>query len=319
MSVNAPLDALRPSGYRHEALFYSGVDDFVGRVAPFVRDGVRAGEPVLVVVSAEKIARLREALGARDAERVCFADMDEVGANPARIIPAWQAFLAEHAPPSGAVRGVGEPIGPCRGPAELAECHRHEALLNIAFTEADGFWLLCPYDVEALPEEVVREAARTHPFVVDGAGSRDSRAYLGPDVIAEPFADPLPRPGGAFDALSFDAEGIGEVRRFVGEAAARAGVPYERRRDLVLAASEVATNSVRHGGGAGVLRAWSEHDAFICEFRDRGGVADPLAGRVEPLPGRPAGRGLWLANQLCDLVQVRALADGGVVRLHVRR
>jgi hypothetical protein len=29
--------------------------------------------------------------------------------------------------------------------------------------------------------------------------------------------------------------------------------------------------------------------------------------------------GLWLANQLCDLVQIRSFAAGTVVRLHMRR
>ena len=39
-------------------------------------------------------------------------------------------------------------------------------------------------------------------------------------------------------------------------------------------------------------------------------------------PGRTSddggGWGLWLANQLCDLVQLRTLPDGNVVRLHLR-
>ena len=30
-------------------------------------------------------------------------------------------------------------------------------------------------------------------------------------------------------------------------------------------------------------------------------------------------RGLWLANQLCDLVQIRTLPAGTVVRLHMNR
>ena len=37
-------------------------------------------------------------------------------------------------------------------------------------------------------------------------------------------------------------------------------------------------------------------------------------GRMAPTP---AARGLWLANRLCDLVQVRSGEQGTVVRLHV--
>ena len=56
---------------------------------PFLRDAVAAGEPTLVVLAAHKIDALRDALDG-DADHVRFADMAEVGTNPARIIPAWQ-------------------------------------------------------------------------------------------------------------------------------------------------------------------------------------------------------------------------------------
>src|SRR5438874_3433184 len=48
--------------YRHEALFYAGDDDFVTRLVPFIQGGVDRDEPVLVVVSAPKIERLRATL-----------------------------------------------------------------------------------------------------------------------------------------------------------------------------------------------------------------------------------------------------------------
>src|SRR3954447_20215448 len=85
------------SPFRHEALLYAGDDEFVERVGGFVREGVEHGEPSLVVVAAPKIDRLREELGA-EAEAVRFADMQQVGLNPARIIPAWQRFVSSHAP-----------------------------------------------------------------------------------------------------------------------------------------------------------------------------------------------------------------------------
>ena len=88
---------------------------------------------------------------------------------------------------------------------------------------------------------------------------------------------------------------------------------------LVLAVNEVATNSVVHGGGGGILRIWTEGDVLVCEVRDRGVIDDPLVGRERPLVNAAGGCGLWLANQLCDLVQVRSFAGGSVVRLHKRR
>jgi hypothetical protein len=49
------------------------------------------------------------------------------------------------------LRGIGEPIFPERDRQVLIECERHEALLNLAFAGSERFWLLCPYDVAALP------------------------------------------------------------------------------------------------------------------------------------------------------------------------
>jgi anti-sigma regulatory factor (Ser/Thr protein kinase) len=81
----------------------------------------------------------------------------------------------------------------------------------------------------------------------------------------------------------------------------------------------MATNSVRHGGGHGLLRVWQEPDALICEVRDAGHIREPLVGRVRPAIGQVGGFGVWLANQVCDLVQIRSVASGTVIRLHMRR
>ena len=43
-------------GFRHEALLYAGDDGFLEGTLPWIRDAVAAGEPILVVVSAARIA-----------------------------------------------------------------------------------------------------------------------------------------------------------------------------------------------------------------------------------------------------------------------
>jgi hypothetical protein len=47
--------------FRHEALLYAGEVDFLTGTLPFIREGIAAGEPVLLVVSAAKIGLLRSA------------------------------------------------------------------------------------------------------------------------------------------------------------------------------------------------------------------------------------------------------------------
>jgi anti-sigma regulatory factor (Ser/Thr protein kinase) len=301
----------------HEALLYAGEDGFVDKTLPFIREGIAADEPTMVAVSARKIARLEDELGA-EARHVRFADMAQIGRNPAWIIPAWRVFVDEHAGSGRSLRGIGEPIDPDRSPAELVECHRHEALLNLAFADAPGFRLVCPYDTDVLDATVVEQARCTHPRVANGSGPEASPDYDGLDAIAAPFADPLPQPPPGAEQVAFDADGLPALRGLVSGRAADAGLGEDRTYDVTLAVAEVATNSVRHGGGAGELVIWSEGDTLLCEVRDGGRIVDPLAGRQHPAP-EEGGYGLWLANQLCDLVQVRTLAGGAVVRLHVVR
>jgi anti-sigma regulatory factor (Ser/Thr protein kinase) len=304
--------------FRHEAIFYDGAADFVDRTAPFIREGVAADEAVLVVVGSAKIERLRAALG-RDADRVRFADMDDVGRNPARIIPAWRDFVTEHAGGGRRFRGLGEPIWPERSPDELVECQRHEALLNVAFDGSPAWWLLCPYDTRSLDSSVLEEAARSHPHLTHGDRQSVSVSYRDLDASAAPFDAPLPEPAVRPRELTIGPGGLDHVRRFVARLAAESGLGRPRSADLVLAVNELATNTLRHGGGRGVLRTWTQDDAVICEVRDPGRIVEPLAGRVRPDGGRESGFGLWLVNQLCDLVQIRTYETGTVVRLRMSR
>ena len=305
----------RDQAFVHEAFLYSNVEEFLRGTLDFVRDGIEAGEPVFVVLNAEKIEQLRAALG-DDADRVLFADMAEVGANPARIIAAWQEFVDEHGAGGRPIRGIGEPIWAERSDPELAECHRHESLLNLAFADPPGFRLLCPYDVSALDPSVVEEAGRTHPFVSSTESFGESPSYSGIDAIAAPFAEPLSEPPDFADELEFDADSLGAVRNFVAKRAEEAGLGQGRADALVLAANEIATNSVRHGGGSGTLRVWQDGDVLFSQVEDGGRIEEPLVGRRRPVLDQPGGRGVWLANQLCDLVQVRTFQDGNVVRIH---
>jgi hypothetical protein len=64
---------------------------------------------------------------------------------------------------------------------------------------------------------------------------------------------------------------------------------------------------------------WHDAEAVVCEVRDGGSIEHPMAGRERPSSEQLGGKGLWLINQLCDLVQIRAFASGGVVRVHMRR
>lgn len=302
--------------FRHEALFYQGDEGFVHGVTPFIRDGVHRDEPVLVVVLEPKVDLLRAELDG-DGAGVVFADMAQLGRNPGRIIPAWRDFLDGDSCRGRRVRGVGEPIWAGRSAAELVESQRHEALLNVAFAGSGGWRLMCPYDTGALPAPVIEEAARSHAYIADSAGERPSPDFNGELMPTSHLSDDLPEPARCLEDFVVSMDELRRLRAVVAARAAQFGMDLHRTEDLMLAVHEIAANSVSHGGGTGGFRLWREAQSLVCELRDRGSIAAPLAGRERPPIDGDAGRGLWLANQLCDLVQIRSFPRGAVVRLHM--
>jgi anti-sigma regulatory factor (Ser/Thr protein kinase) len=305
------------AGFRHEALLYAGVDEFVERTLPFIADGLAAKEPVLVVVGAEKIDRLRSALNG-SADGVTFADMADVGANPARIIPAWSDFLSRHARKGVSVRGIGEPIWPGRSAAELVECQLHESLLNLAFADSRGFTLLCPYDTESLEPDVIAEAMHSHPCsVIDGA-RHESGSYRQTPWQGGPFDQPLPEPHPVTELTFARLADLERIRALVAEHAVSHGFSASRTADLVLVVHEAAANSIMHAAGRGSLRIWSEADRLVCELRDEGHIDQPLIGRVRPSRDSQGGRGVWLIQQLADLAQIRSGDNGTTIRIHFK-
>jgi anti-sigma regulatory factor (Ser/Thr protein kinase) len=281
----------------------------------FIRGALAADEAVLIAVTADKADALRSALGA-DATRVSFIDMATVGRNPACIIPAWRDWVDEHLG-RRPFRGIGEPIWAGRTPPEIAECQQHESLLNVAFAGGPPWWLLCPYDAGALGTDILDEAARSHPCVLEGTTHRVSPGYQIPSTSTL-FGGALPPPAGVPVEIAFAAGGMSHLRRAVDRHATAAGLTGVRVKELVLAVNELAANSIDHGGGKGTLRMWLDAGVLVCEVRDRGHISEPLAGRERPGANQIGGCGLWIVNRLCDLVQIRSsLRSGTVVRVHM--
>jgi len=86
----------------------------------------------------------------------------------------------------------------------------------------------------------------------------------------------------------------------------------------VLAASEVAANTLRHTKAGGTVHLWHDEDEILCLIQDGGVIADRLAGYRVPAGDLPGGQGLWLVNQVCDLVELRTSTDGTTICLHMR-
>jgi anti-sigma regulatory factor (Ser/Thr protein kinase) len=301
---------MKNAGFQHEALIYDGAAEYLAGTLPFIQAGIESGQQVLVAVGPEQTELLRRELGTH-ASRVNFTDMREVGRNPATIIPLWRDFVDTAG--GGRVRGIGEPVWASRSEEALEECRRHESLLNVAFDGGPAWDLLCPYDAATIGDEIMEKVAESHPCLQREGRHEPSAAYQ-PDPDC--FAGELPAPAATPESFEFCVTDLAEVRRRVAAAAEDVGMHPDGVADLVIAASELAANSVMHGGGSGVLRLWREAGRALVEVEDRGRIEDPLVGRLRPSISQEGGRGLWLANKLCDLVQIRSGEAGTTVRLH---
>ena len=298
--------------YRHEALLWHTPGDFTDALAGFVGEGLDAGEPVMVAVTPEHTAWLQEALGESAVREVRFVDMMSLGQNPARIIPAWREFVDAQSAGRGPVRGIGEPIWPGRHQEELLECQLHEALLNVAIDPSTPLWLICPYDAASLEPEVLEEAQRSHPVMVEAGTHRGSAHYVGGPHANALFGAGLSEPRGRPRVATYSADTIHRLLAYAKLELWITGLSIDQAGHLAAATELLARGSLHRGATEVSIRIWSDPDAVICEVSDDAPVSDPLHGRSLPVDEH---EGLWRVNQACDLVQLRSAEGRTIVRI----
>jgi anti-sigma regulatory factor (Ser/Thr protein kinase) len=119
------------------------------------------------------------------------------------------------------------------------------------------------------------------------------------------------------ERLDFGLDDLHDIRSLVAIGAAAGGLGPARVADLVVAASELAANSILHGGGRGLATVWEDGESVFVEVADAGTIVDPNVGQVRPDPSAESGRGLYIANQLCDEVAIDSTATGTRIRLRM--
>lgn len=301
-------------GLNHLAYLYDDEHDYLSCLSGFVKEGLRNAEPAFVAVPGHRAAILREHLGGESA-LLRYGAMAETGRNPARLIPELHEFVAEH--PGQRVRYVGESVWPGRSAAELCEATRHEALLNLAFATA-AVSIMCPYDVRGLGASGVGRVHRTHPAIMQAGQTHPATGYAGEGVIPAECDDPLPPPPADARTLDYEAS-LRQVRDLVASHCAALGTAADRITNLVIAVGEITANTLRHTSAGGTFWIWHTSDEIICQVNDQGWISDPLAGRQRRSP-EDSGHGLWVVNQVCDLVEIRTSRTAGTsIRLHMRR
>lgn len=300
--------------FHHVALVYHTAADYVAGTVSFVRSALSRGSPVLVVVPPDNLDLIRTALG-DDTRRVSFADMTVVGRNPAALLSGVVSdFVAAH--PGQRTAIIGEPVWPERTEVEYPACVAHEALVNTVLAGHD-LETLCLYDARRLDTRIVADAYRTHPLLEQRGKRRRSTAYTDPLALVDEFNLPLPPPPADAAVLDYtDRSALPRVRLFVSRQAGAAGLAEERVREVVVAANELASNTVEHTAEGGRVVVWTDPGVLVCQVEDTGYLPDPLVGRLRPDVTRSRGRGLLFVNQLGDLVRVHTRPGYTGFRLH---
>lgn len=294
----------------HQALFYRDRDQYLDGIAAFIRPALEHGQPVAIAVPEPRLDLLRNHLGALTSE-VELIDMVQLGRNPARIIPAVQALINRHT--GRRLHYVGEAIWPGRSPGEIREAARHDALINLAWPGGE-IEFLCPYDATSLDDAALADAELTHPCVIRDRRCEASPAYA-ESAVPPGCEQPLPEPPADALIVSFGSHDLRDLRGAISDHAASAGLPKARAGEFMTAVNELTSNTVKHAQSRGTLRLWRAGGELVCQIDDSGHIADPLAGRRREITGE-GGLGLWIVNQLCDLVEIRTSPHGTAIRVH---
>jgi anti-sigma regulatory factor (Ser/Thr protein kinase) len=295
-----------PTLLRHEGVPYSGPAALVPTASAMLADGLRNGDACMVLADTAKLHAVRDCLGAR-AHEATFFDMSVHGRNPARVVPALQGFVDSHR--DRHLRVIAEPVPPALSAAARAEAELNELIFGLPACRAWQATVSCLYDASTLDPEVAGALEATH---------RPGRALENVEPrLVEGFGAALAAAPQDAKRMSADLTTLGDLRYKVRHLGELGGLGAERIDDLVYAVNEIVTNSICHGEGRARVLVWVDADGVWCEVHDRGRISDPLVGRIAPRPGQASGRGLWLVNQLCDLVQVRSSAAGTFVRMFV--
>ena len=120
-------------------------------------------------------------------------------------------------------------------------------------------------------------------------------------------------PGATLLSASFGGAQLVIMRRAVDRAAAGLGLDEVRRQDLVLAVGELITNAVRHGGGRGRLELWVSQGRLWFRVSDEGPGMAVAVPAVAPPASIPGGRGLWIARQVTEQMQLSTGPDGTTI------
>jgi len=301
-------------GYRHEALTYGSEDELLATAVPFLRDGVAAGEPVLLRLEAPLRDAILDALG-DDAGGVTVVP-HAVPLTPLATLRTMHERLERLTAAAGArARLLGDvPHEPWPAWA------RYEAASNVLFDPLP-VWAVCPYDVRETPAAVLADVERTHPaLATTDLGGLRSPHFQDPLTFLEDHARRPER----LPAAPPDTELVDPSPRWAGEIVAILAedtlLEAPERDGLRLGTAAVVANAHEHGRPPVLVRVWTEPEQVTVTVADAGlGTDDLLRGVLPDGPSAEDCHSLFQVREAVDDVWLFWGPDGFTVRLAQRR
>jgi hypothetical protein len=152
------------SGFLHELVLHSSPEEMLEFIVPFIRDGVAAEEPTLVLVRPETAATVLDRVEPSP-HLLLLPALGQPG-RPAADVRATDTLLAGYGPGTAQVRILNqEPVVP---EAHWHEWRRLEAVVNHALRRHNT-WAVCVYDRRPLTDEMVEDLYATHHLTGQGS------------------------------------------------------------------------------------------------------------------------------------------------------
>lgn len=311
------------TGFRHAALIVDSDETLRHRLMPALRESLDREAPVLMVVGAGTERLVRAELGA-SGDRLEWRDTSAYSQRLGFTFEAFRTYLAAQHAAGRRVHVVAEPdlsAGVSRDiPFDRAAAYMSfEAMCTSAYA-GFGCPITCIYDSRQQPDSIIENVRTVHDHEITAVGDVVSDRHVPPaEFLAARNDVPLSAPPRLtdLDLPVSRAADLGDLARAVASWAGSREFSDLAIDDVVIAVVEIATNGLVHGVPPVRVRAWWRGGTLVAQVDDAGGRPLPaLAGYVAPGANPAAGRGLWLARQLADVVSVHTEAGTTSVRLH---
>jgi anti-sigma regulatory factor (Ser/Thr protein kinase) len=293
--------------FEHLAVLHHGADDLARCITHQVAGAVGRGDAVLIALDEDDREPLIARLGTA-AEGAVFLTPDGCYTNPGGAMATLHRTTTEAVDRGVELWSFG--CIPVEGDTIDPRWVRYEQAVDHVLGHLP-LHAVCCYDLRPMAPDAVDAVRRTHRVVDEpGLGQLPSGRYGA--LAAEDRAGAVSVPTWP-PAVHVDGADTQSMRRALA-AAFGPVLTADRLGDLLLLATELAANGMRHGRPPVELEAWSTGDEIVVRVSDDGtGIADPFPD-LRPLAGGDhGGFGLWLIGQLADRVVVDHHGD----RAHV--